>query len=217
MVPSSVQWYEVVWIAAVVYTFAVHTKLRTKFIQEKAYQIAQNQNGILNYIADTGIFIQTWLRRVQYCFGAIGVFSLLRTPSRSPDWRTWISVGSLIGGEIALAQVATLIARRHEGELKLARTLIDQGMLDISAQFGTDLESSLRNVVDQMGETQQEMAQTLQEMKANDKQVAKHLAVAQKAVDQLKRDSDASRVRADAVDPESSPGSAADAASQSGE
>jgi hypothetical protein len=195
MVPS-IQWYEVVWMGAVVYTIIAHSRLRRRFTEEKDYQIAQGQNGILGYIADTGIYVQTHLRRVQYPFAVLGIYSLLRTPRASPTWHTWFFVALIISAEFGLVRVATLIAQRHDGELKLARSLIDKGMLNLTAQFGTEQKDSMRNLMDRVE-------------KMLDRLEAGAVVVAQDLRDRYQR--------ADAVHPESSPGAAADAASQSGE
>lgn len=161
------------------------------------------------------------------CLAAsVGVFgAVLPRPFLPPVTLFAMIANGLLLWFIALISSLSLDVRRYEAEVIDLQVAADEGTLQgIAAQFTTNGGESLRDVVDRLEAAVKRMeagdvviASNLVRDRAMVGKVAEKLEKAQYAVDVIKEDSDAARVRADAVPSDSDPGVAADAASQSGE
>lgn len=154
--------------------------------------------------------IQRRLFTAMFAAATVGVLAaaIPRPAPISPVTLFSLVANSLLLGFIALISSLSTEVRRYE--LEQFAVAEEETLLEtISAQFGTDLESSMRNLMDRL-------ERALERMEAGDLVVAEGLEVAQQAVDGVASDLLASHDRADAVHGSADPGSAADAASQSG-
>lgn len=121
MVPESVQNFEVAWLFGIVVAIVIHVVSLRELRREKRHQANSKENGILSYIAASGIYEERFLLLVQAWFAIPGIAAAMRVPSRAPTSATLFTVGFLVLGELTLAAYSVFKRYRRRAALQLAR------------------------------------------------------------------------------------------------